>query len=132
MLDYDADVDAEPEEVFDDHLYAAASHTDTDVRLLENAQNAADTLRTFSADEFMCEAIVAATNLRNILGDADGHAYDLAEQIRTNLIVVSMALKADPAAYVIAAALTIEDPIERKNLLTDVLHKVNEHILATN
>jgi len=116
------------DELFDEHLYRGTSHTEYDERLISSAQKASDDVKRFVVHEFINEAVVAATNLRNLLGDADGHAYDLAETIRANMMIVLQQINKDPGEFVLAFLRAEEDKptlIAKARSITD---KVNTFI----
>lgn len=124
MSDY-SDDESEAD-VFDDELYRATAHSEIDERLLNSLEKAKETIRSFVVDEFLVEAIAASTVIRNLLGDADGFAYDLAESIRANLTVVAMEIKADPGGFVLAAARACKNPKDMNALLDNVTTKITE------
>lgn len=127
-LDDEVDDEVEQDEVeFDDSLFRATSHTETDQRLLDSTQEAKECISRLIVDEFISEAFVTATNLRNLLGDADGMAADMAETIRSNLIVVAQAIVKDPVAYVVAVSKA--KPLEEQpQMLQDFVAKVQEYM----
>lgn len=112
------DPDIDEEDLFDDTNFRGTSHTELDQRLMDAVDKARDHIKGLTVDQFITEAYTAATQLRNILGDADGFASDLAETIRTNLMVVLMELRAKPAEMLVKIALSFEDPVDQLQFLT--------------
>lgn len=122
-----SDDEIESDDVFDEELYKATSHTEVDQRMVDSLQQAKEDVRKFIVDEFISEAYVAATNLRNILGDADGYAYDQAELIRTNLMVVIQGIKKNPGSFLFAAANSIESDNERLKFLNTIENAITQY-----
>lgn len=110
---------------FDENLYRATAHTEYDERTLKSIQIAKDNIQRFVVDEFITEAIVAATQLRNVLGDADAHAYDLAQTISDNLMVVSQGISKNPGEFVLAFLRAQKDPDLRDEMAKEIVVKVN-------
>lgn len=111
------------EELFEENVYKNTSHSEMDERMAQSVQESKEIISRFVADEFITEAFMAATQLRNILGDADGHAAELAETIRLNLMVVSKAIKSDPGEFVLAS-IRGSSRDEQLTVLEKVLSKI--------
>ena len=94
---------------FESTNFRAISYTEIDDRLLNALGAANDKITSITTNEFVVDAYIAATSLRNLLGDGDAHAADLSESIRMNLLVASLAIKNSPAEFIIAASKTVED-----------------------
>jgi flavin-binding protein dodecin len=134
--EYDGDEndpnDIDEEDLFDDTNFRGTSHTELDQRLMDAVDKARDHIKSLTVDQFIQEAYVAGTQLRNILGDADGFAADLAETIRTNLVVVLTELRAKPAEMLVKIALSFDDPVDQLAFLTDAektLHDLANQIM---
>lgn len=121
MLDISDD---ESEDVFDDELYGATAHSETDERQINALEQTKDAIRSLVINEFLIEAISGATLIRNLLGDADGYASELAETIRANLTVVALEIKKDPGGFILAAARACTSRKEMNDLLDDVSLKI--------
>lgn len=109
---------------FDEYLYKATAHQEFDDRLMKAVQKARDDVDTFVVDEFIAEAYVAATTLRNTLGDADGFASELANTILTNLLVVLQNVSKDPSEFVLGFLRAVKDDTTRADMASEIIHKV--------
>lgn len=109
-LDYEAPEEMESGDEFEVGNFRAISFTEIDDRLLNSLGLAQDRIAKVTTNEFIIEAYLAATNIRNILGDADGMAADAAETIRSNLLVTGIMIQTHPVELIIAASKVADDP----------------------
>lgn len=100
-MDDDTSDLGEDEAQFEHVLTLARSYREISFQEMESIDAAAGKIKSLTSCQFLLEAYIAATNIRNVCGDGDAYAAQQAEIIRTNLIVVLQQLAADPISSVI-------------------------------
>lgn len=75
-----------------------------DTRLLEALASAEDEVMKLTTSEYLKEAVVAATTVRNVVGDADGFVSNHMSTIISNLLVLAAEVVKAPEEFVITCA----------------------------
>ena len=132
MSDWDEDDDdftlSEDEpELFEDGWYANARATELSEAIVTAETAASEKIKSLTANQFIHDAYVAAINLRNVCGDADGFVGEMASTIASNLDLVAAEIKNDPAEMVIAAirAMPLE---ERQAMMGKILKTLDDYL----
>lgn len=101
--DFDLEEDlAGTDAEFDGGYATWATHSEMDPISLGRLAQRKDRVACHTTNEFINEAVLEATMLRNLLGDADGVVADKANTIISNLTVLSLEIQKDPVGFLLS------------------------------
>lgn len=116
-------------EEFDDSSWGQQPFSKMGVEDVQRLGAADRTIRKVTTNSYIRDIYTSATNLRNILGDMDAVAFEIASDIRRNLLVIAATIKKKPSRLILDTIRTY--PMEEAlRILEDTVKELNEVIAA--
>lgn len=117
---------------FEEGIALHRTHREFSEKEADALQAATDKITEVTSNQFLKDAYVAATNIRNVLGDGDAYAAQEAETIRSSILVIAQEIERNPTLFVIRAAKVEDSEAFRDNLLQviddlySIVHNISE------
>lgn len=125
----DSEIDQFISEEFDDSNWGNNSWSKVGVEDIQRLASADRTIRNVTANSYVIDIYRDATNLRNVLGDMDGIAAEIATNIRRNVLVIAATIKKKPSRIILDSVRSL--PLELAvPLLERTVEELSEVITA--
>lgn len=86
---------------FEEALFSGKTYAEVSSREAGAIADAHEKISSLTACTLLTEAYIAATNIRNVIGDGDAYAADQATTIRTNILVLLQELAQQPIRFIL-------------------------------